>query len=632
MRTSIIKYSVLLLLGVFAKLQALAQKPNILSVNKSAGTVGTLVTISGNGFSANPGDLVVHFGSGLGTILNATENLIEVLAPATTTYDFISVTNKISQLTGYSSTKFQLSFHGGAFDDQRIKTETNIAEDPGLFDITTADFDGDGLNDIATTNNSDASAASALTVYKNITDPTEYDISMQRFYDPDLNTGTALRNIASGDLDGDGKPEIVVGKGGNTADRFFIFKNMSTAGTINFDKPITVLISVNSSSSSARRLKIQDLDGDGRPDIILTDQNLGLVHIFQNRSTSSGINFPTAEKVTVASPSATFGIDVADLNGDGKPELIFGSNLQSDIYIAENQSTPGKVSFKSPIKFAVSGQLTNLKVGDFDGDGDQDIMVNNYVNNVYLLINQGNGSNIAFSSPKYIETGRLPWGIDIGDINGDGKPDVLVATRESSQPLTLLINQSNLTSISFAAYDIGNPALHVNVNIADYNGDGKPDIAYVTDINQIGFIRNQHCVLANIIPTNPPPICNGRPVALVATHALKVDYEWKNLSNPVASVNDFKFDAAQPGDYTARITSAADACDETSSKVTVNLGGNALPAIPTITTNPNSGTACEGQSITLSTNLISNVTYRWKKPNGQTAGGNYANYLPGICC
>ena len=607
------------IIGIFLTQNLMAQKPNIASINVQNGTVGTSVTIAGNGFSTNPSDLTVHFGAGYGKIINSTENLIEVLAPGTTTYDYISVTNKKSQLTGYSNPKFLLSFHGTQFDPQRLSVETNIAEDPGLFDLATADFDGDGLNDIATTNNSDAAATTSLTVYKNVTGTAEFDIKMQRFNDADLNTGTALRNITCGDLDGDGRPEIVVGKGGNTADRFFIFKNLSTPGIINFDKPITVLISVNSSSSTARRLKIHDLDNDGKPEIILTDQNLGLVHIFQNRSTANGISFPTDQKVTISSPSATFGIDVADLNKDGLPELVFGSNLQNDIYIAQNQSIPGKISFKIPVKLAVSGQLTNLQVGDFDGDGDNDILVNNYVNNVYLLINQSTGSSIIFSSPKYIETGRLPWGLDIGDINGDGKPDVVVATREKSQPLTLLLNQSNLTSIAFAPYTIGKAALHVNVNIADYNGDAKPDIAYVTDEQQIGFIRNQHCVVPEINPVNPPPICNDQPVTLRATPALKVDYNWQNLNTNISSINDFNFGVTVPGNYIVSLSSSADACEYNSNQVSVAVGGDILPAAPVIS---NPGVVCEGQSITLSSNSISGVTYYWKKPDGQTVSGN----------
>jgi gliding motility-associated-like protein len=603
----------------------LAQRPNIEKVRSEGTTLGSFVSIAGNGFSSDASKIVVTFGAANAKVLSASDNIIEALVPPGATYDYISVTNLSSGLTGHSADKFLLSFSGDGYDASRMVEDGQIDEDPGLFDLCTCDFDGDGLNDIATTNNSSASVATSITVYKNATPANAHSIAMQKFNDMDLNTGTDLRNITCGDLNGDGRPEIVIGKGGNTADRLFIFKNISANGIINFDRFEALRISATASTSSARRIRIADMDGDGRPEIIMTDQNLGLVHIFANKGVNNSITFSPENKIMLKAARPTFGLDVGDLNGDGKMEVVFGSANESDLFYAINKSTVGNLAFDTPVRMPVSGTLTNLQLADFDNDGDKDIAVVNYEKNIYLLINQTTGSSVSFSSPKYIETNLLPWGLDVGDLNGDGKADIVIATRESGrQPMTALINKSNLSSISFTPYDnLGNAGLHVNVKVADFNGDGKPDVSYVTDDRKLGFIRNKHCVLPSITPANPAPICNSKPVELNATRALKVDYVWKkivgNTEQVVSGADAFRYETNAAASYKAGILSSADGCSYFSGAVTVVTGGNSLPPKPVISA---PAVICEGKSATLSTASLPGINYYWRKPDGTISTGN----------
>lgn len=599
--------------------QAVAQVPNIDNVNKISGTYAELVTVSGSGFSDNKANLSVHFGASKGKIVSSTEYLIEVLAPAGATYDNISVTNLISNLTGYSNDYFNLAFKGTQyeFDEARIIESHRIQEDDELFDLCNCDFNGDGLNDLATTNNADEVGTSSISVYQNSTQPSAFEISFQKIYEPNLNIGKGARNITCADLNGDGKPELIVGKGGGNAERIYVFKNVSTTG-IKFDPFITVLLSESATSSTTRRLKVQDLDIDGKPEIIMTDQGTGKVFIFRNESTAASIAFPFSSRQTIQMDvESLIGLDVADLNNDGKPEIVCNSD-KSEIFILPNESIAGSIKMGTPQSKAIAGSsLVNVKIGDLDNDGDKDIAVTNLVNNIYILVNSGSNDSFSFDTSKYVGTGRAPWGLDFGDLNGDGLVDIVVGTTDASEKLTALINNSNLV---FDENQIGSSDVSFNVNIADFNGDGKPDIAYNDRAkNELIFLRNTHCVIPDISPANPPAICVAKPVTLRATPALKVNYIWTNTSTSQVVPGDISADITQPGSYHVTIQSTSDGCEEVSDEVALLDGGNDLPPEVVITS---PGVVCEGSDFILSSELIAGVTYAWRTPDETLLSGN----------
>ena len=612
------------MLAIFM-VQARAQTPQVNSLDQHQAAAGTVISVKGTGFSQNINDMKITFGGVKGEIISSTEFLMEVRIPPGTALDYISVTNLISGLTGFTSGKFLLQFGGSGFDPARLALTSQLSGGSGLFDLSICDFDGDGLNDIATTNNIDGSASATISVYQNTTAPNTLVPGFNKIWDTDLITGTAIINITFGDVNGDGKPDIIAAKGGNTADRIFIFKNISTPGFINFERFVTVLISSDASSSSARRVEVMDLDKNGKPEIILTDQNLSKVHIFQNRSTKSNIIFPVNEKIVIDAPSGqpTLGLETADLNQDGKPEILFTSNLGQELYIVPNKSVPGSVNMGTPQKITLPGQLVNLITADLDGDGDQEIAATDFQGGqLFVLNNTSTSTNISFSNPIVIPTGLALWGISAGDINGDGKTDLLVTSRNTAQKALAIINDTGGSGWAYTLHSIGNSISQINLAIADLNGDGKPDLAYVTDANTLEIIRNQHCMIPKVNPIAPKPICGNVPVKLFATQAPKATYIWKDAFGTIVGTGNNPVEISAAGTYYAEAVVTDDGCSVKSNNVQVESGGSTIPPQP-IFVNP--GVICEGNNLNLHVDSIPNHSYMWKFPDGTLH--KYATHL-----
>jgi hypothetical protein len=99
----------------------------------------------------------------------------------------------------------------------------------------------------------------------------------------------------------------------------------------------------------------------------------------------------------------------------------------------------GDGSFQAAQNFGVGSSPWSLAVGDFNGDGVQDLAVaNNGSNNVSVLLGNGDGS---FQAAQNFGVGSSPWSLAVGDFNGDGKPDLAVANA-SSDNVSVLINNT----------------------------------------------------------------------------------------------------------------------------------------------------------------------------------------------
>jgi hypothetical protein len=164
-----------------------------------------------------------------------------------------------------------------------------------------------------------------------------------------------------------------------------------------------------------------DLNGDGKPDLISSSINDEKISIYKNTSTIGNLSF--AAKIDYPSQESPYRIAVNDIDGDGKPDIIVANNiLSSTISVFRNTSSNGNISFAAKIDFPSSISPYSVTVNDFDGDNKPDVAVcNDCTNSVSVFRNTSTVGNISFAQAKDFPTGGTPKGITSGDIDGEGR-------------------------------------------------------------------------------------------------------------------------------------------------------------------------------------------------------------------
>ncbi len=597
---------------------ALGQRPTISSIDKVSGAFGDVVTLKGSDFGTNASTLKVFFGSTSATIKTVAPQLLEVTVPAGTSYDNISVINTTNGLIGYSKSQFLMSFSGangiaatnfGTEYSQKVGGEiTN-----GLYDICSCDFNGDGKTDVASASNN----SGAIAIFPNGSTIGTFNFTQLKIL---LNANTF--HITCGDLNGDGKPDIVASEGGD-GNRVFYFKNN---GNFTFSSQAVTL-----GGKKVKRVAIADLDLDGKPEVIITNTASNTITILPNQSTLATISFKPSLDIVIPGILSTDALEVRDLNSDGNPELIisqFNTN-NSNIFICANKSTPGSFSLSDITTLTVDKSVVNLRVGDLDGDQKPEIAVTRLLgSDVVIFRNTSTLSQISFAAFKSFGTNIRPWGLDFGDLDGDGKPDMVVGSIDvTTKSLSILNNQSTPGNLNFSNY-ITLPTLYINrqVRIVDVDGDAKPDIAFTSiDDNANGILsskvsifRNTSCVIPQVSPSGPLNVCTGYPLQLIATSNPGVTYTWANGATSVAG-STATLPITASGNYAVTVTAEGGVCVKTSAGVAVTVSlGTPLTATPAITSN---SPVCTGSTLQLNLNDVGGTDYKWTGPNSVTFSG-----------
>ncbi|WP_214071778.1 FG-GAP-like repeat-containing protein [Mucilaginibacter sp. dw_454] len=486
------KKLLLLLAMIFISIsQALAAPPAVVSFSPTSGPVGTSVTIIGSGFNTTAANNIVFFGATMAQVTAASATSLTVTVPNGATYQAISVLNGSTHLIGYSAKPFAVTFNSkNVITANDIADQVDFTSSGSTYTVVVSDIDGDGKADIILAN----ANANSISVFRNTS--VSGSITISSFAAKvDFATGLYPTGLAVGDIDGDGKPDVVISN--QSANTVSVLRNSSTPGTINFDTKVDF-----ATGSGPGSVVIADFDGDGKSDLAVTNNYGNSLSVLQNNSVSGIITSSSfTAHVDYTTDLHVYSLTAGDLDGDGKPEIIVDNISQSTISIYHNQSASGSISFAAKVDFATGAQPENVAIGDLDGDGKPDMVVSNFNgNSISILQNTSTSIGIdasTFSVRVDIATNHGPEWVAIGDIDGDGKPDLAVTNNNggAGNTVSLFRNLSTggtLSASSFAAkVDFTVGSAPGGVAIADLDGDGKPDIIVPSNLTPIlAVLRN----------------------------------------------------------------------------------------------------------------------------------------------
>ena len=485
--------------AVSATTAATPSPPTITSFSPTSGPIGTTVTITGTNFNATSVANKVYFGAVKATVSTTSSTQLTVTVPVGATFASITVTDTTTGLTAYTNAPFIVTFTSSRVIDassfaSKVDYSTTVMYPGG---VAIGDMDGDGKSDIVVANEE----ANTLSIFRNTSTTGSIALALK----VDFVTGQAPIGLATGDFDGDGKPDLAVAN--DQSSTVSVFRNTSTSGSITFASKVDFTTGTGPWSTA-----IGDLDGDGKPDLVVANAPGSTVSVFRNTSTFGSITF--ASKVDLPLASGGIIVAIGDIDGDGKPDVVVATGGHA-IEVFRNTSTSGSITFASRLDFAVGSQTSGVAIGDMDGDGKPDLVVTYaLIDTVSILRNTSTSGSITFASKVNFPTVAVGLSVAIVDVDGDGRPDLIVGNNVDS--VSVFRNTSTSGSITFASkVDFTTGGTPVAVAAGDVDGDGKPDLVVGNQNSKtVSVLRNTVSSLAAPTLASPTNGATNQPISL----------------------------------------------------------------------------------------------------------------------
>ncbi|MEI6823278.1 MAG: FG-GAP-like repeat-containing protein, partial [Bacteroidota bacterium] len=473
MKKTITILTLVLVLGLtslMATLPPITLPPTITSFTPASGAIGSSVTITGTNFNTTAAQNIVFFGATKAVVIAASATSLTVTVPLGATYQYLSVTNLAVRLTAYSAKPFNVTLAGSITFTDKVDFATGTSP----FSVRLGDIDGDGKVDLVINNYS----SKTISVFRNTSSSGTVSFADK----VDLATVNYPLSVSIVDIDGDGKPDFVVANAGSYT--VSVFRNISSGTTVLFETEVdfeTVNFPTNDVS-------IGDIDGDGKPDLVMANSN-STISVLRNTSTSGNLSFAT--KVDFATSYTPNYVSIGDIDGDGKVDLAVVNADYNTVSVLRNISSGTTVLFETNVNFATGSIPRTVSIGDIDGDGKADLVVANIGDKtVSVFRNISSGTTVLFQTKVDFATGISPFSVSIGDIDGDGKADLAVVNASGGN-VSVLRNASTSGNLSFSTMvNFATGISPRSVSIGDIDGDGKPDLVVVNNnSNTVSVIR-----------------------------------------------------------------------------------------------------------------------------------------------
>ena len=293
--------------------------------------------------------------------------------------------------------------------------------------------------------------------------------------------GVGAESVVVGDVNGDGKLDVMV---------------TNAAGESNGDGSVGVLLGngdgtfqpavlYDSGGVDTGWLALADINGDGIPDLVVGNSYApgtnGASSVGILLGKGDGTFQPVVTYPTGAAPVFSgIALAVGDLNADGKPDIVVTTAGSLDVLMGNGDGT-----FQAPVTYSLGG--FGVAIADVNGDGIPDLVVGtgseyklSFTGYLVVLLGKGDGT---FSTPwLYESVAAIAYNPMVADVNGDGIPDLLAVTSSTEETVSVLLGRGEGLFRPPLSYSVSGlyGSYPVSLAVADLNGDGKPDLAVAT--------------------------------------------------------------------------------------------------------------------------------------------------------
>jgi len=313
-------------------------------------------------------------------------------------------------------------------------------------------------------------------------------------------------------------------------------------------------------------LVVADVNGDGLPDVV-TGRTLhqpvapgesgALYTALHNAGATGGY----AAETHVAAGTEPLYLASADLDGDGLPDIVSADIDAAALHVFLNSSTqPGQ--WAMPVMLPASG-ASQVAIGDLNGDGKPDLVAADFAVDVFL---QDPASAGHFLAPSGLNAGGANW-VAIGDVNHDGMPDVVVTDAAGVKVFMHAADPNSATFLAPVTVFTQTPNVAFSganyVAIADVNGDGYADLV-ITDPGPYGptpptvnVLLQDAAAPGTFLAAASYPVSQGRVAQAITVADVNGDGLPDVLYGDSAGVSVLLQSATAPGTFAAATTYAA---------------------------------------------------------------------------
>jgi FG-GAP-like repeat/Bacterial Ig-like domain (group 3)/FG-GAP repeat len=414
--------------------------------------------------------------------------------------------------------------------------------------VAVADFNGDGIPDLAVAN----SNSSSLTILLGNGDGTFTATASGP------QTGSGPSSLAVGDYNSDGKIDLAVANATS---------NSLTILLGNGDGSFTASALSPQTGNAPESIAVGDLNGDGIQDLAVANTSDSSLTILLG----NGDGTFTASSMSLKANSGPHSIVMGDYNGDGIQDLAVANSYSAVTVLLGN----GDGTFAPATSPSAVYSSNAIATGDFNADGKPDLVVTTaYGTTVTVLLGNGDGTFTAASASP--QSGSQPQFITVGDFNGDGKEDLAVANAYGNT-VTVLLGNGDGTFTAGGSPSTGHEP--TSLATGDFNGDGIADLAAASSYgNTVSILTSRLAQTATAAAGSISPLGTG-------SHLIEASYPGDgSYKSSISATTGLTGIAPPPTVATPTVTVAPSSSSITTAQpltVTVTVSGGSGNPTPT---------------------------------------------------